>query len=144
MARGSPAGPAQGLIPADAVLLDSTITSLYFKERDTRRAQYLPHLEGKPRAIAFVTVAEMYRWAFLRNWGQARFAELQRLLGSFYLLPYSDAAAVQWAILQAEGQRLSDHDAWIAALALVHDLTIVTDDQAFKRVPGLRVLEILG
>lgn len=43
------------------------------------------------------------------------------------------------ARLEADGIVLSPHDLLIAAHAMALDATLVTDDQAFGRVPGLAV-----
>jgi predicted nucleic acid-binding protein len=36
------------------------------------------------------------------------------------------------------GQHIGQNDYWIAAIALTHDLVLVTNDPDFERVPGLR------
>ena len=41
--------------------------------------------------------------------------------------------------LRRSGQPIPTNDLWIAALAAEHDVTIVTYDQHFKRVDGVRV-----
>ena len=43
--------------------------------------------------------------------------------------------------LRSEGRLLADNDLWIAATALAHDLTLVTRDRHFERVPGLKLHE---
>lgn len=44
------------------------------------------------------------------------------------------------ATLEQAGSPIGRNDTWIAAEALVHDLTLVTDNlREFERVPGLRV-----
>lgn len=48
--------------------------------------------------------------------------------------------AMIWAQLEASGQIIGAHDLWIAATALVHDLTLATrNEREFRRVPGLKV-----
>ncbi len=39
--------------------------------------------------------------------------------------------------LRRAGTPVPDNDLWIAALALEHDLTLITRDQHFERVPQL-------
>ncbi len=60
----------------------------------------------------------------------------------------TDAARVHakvWAELQAKGTLIGAHDAWIAATALQHDLTLSTQNvEEFERVPGLRVEQWTG
>ena len=35
---------------------------------------------------------------------------------------------------------MSDNDTWIAATALRHDLTLISRDKAFDRVPDLKLM----
>ena len=42
--------------------------------------------------------------------------------------------------LRRTGQLISDNDLWIAATAICHDLTLVSRDKAFDRVPNLKLL----
>jgi tRNA(fMet)-specific endonuclease VapC len=42
-----------------------------------------------------------------------------------------------WA--ERQGQAMGANDLWIAAQALALEATVVTDDKAFSRVPGLKV-----
>ena len=60
------------------------------------------------------------------------------------VLPFDQAAAEIYgplrACLEAEGRRLAEPDLRIAAIALLHDLTLVTGNvRHFARVPDLRV-----
>jgi len=40
-------------------------------------------------------------------------------------------------LLKRKGRPIPENDIWIAAVALQHDLTLVTRDRHFKEVPGL-------
>ena len=65
-------------------------------------------------------------------------------LARFQSLPFDDLAArvfgTIWADLEATGQRIGPYDLQIAAIALVHDATLVTHNTGeFNRVTGLRV-----
>lgn len=42
------------------------------------------------------------------------------------------------------GQHVGQNDYWIAALALTHDLVLITNDPDFDRIPGLRKENWLG
>jgi predicted nucleic acid-binding protein len=42
------------------------------------------------------------------------------------------------------GQHIGQNDYWIAAIALTHDLTLITNDPDFDRVPGLQAENWLG
>jgi len=43
--------------------------------------------------------------------------------------------------LRSRGKLIPDNDLWIAATALAHDLTLVTRDGHFERVPGLKLYQ---
>jgi tRNA(fMet)-specific endonuclease VapC len=51
------------------VLLDTNIVSFLFKG-DSRIQLYMPYLQGQQLAISFMTVAELFQWAAVRNWAQ--------------------------------------------------------------------------
>ena len=54
--------------------------------------------------------------------------------------PVLDKAAELYARLRASGQLIEDADLLIAAIALVHDMTLVTNNTAhFSRISGLQV-----
>ena len=42
--------------------------------------------------------------------------------------------------LRSQGQLIPDNDLWIAATSLAHDLTLVTRDRHFRRIPDLKLL----
>lgn len=44
--------------------------------------------------------------------------------------------------LRASGSLIPDNDLWIAATALAHDLAVVSQDEHFRRVPGLRIYQL--
>ncbi len=65
-------------------------------------------------------------------------------LAPYQSLPLDDTAARRYAELraqlEAQGQQLDDLDLMIAAIALVHDLTLVTHNTAhFSRIAGLKL-----
>jgi predicted nucleic acid-binding protein len=59
-------------------------------------------------------------------------------------IPVDRRVAESWAglvaALREAGERLGINDSWIAATALAHGMTVVTQDAGFERVPGLDVL----
>lgn len=66
-----------------------------------------------------------------------------RLFSGFLPLPVSEQIADTYgslkATLRAQGITMADNDLWIAASALVLNATLITTDQAFRRVPTLQV-----
>ena len=130
------------------VLVDTDVVSFLLKG-DTRAQAYRPHLQGKTLAVSFMTVAELYRWAYARNWGERRLAWLETHLQTYVITPYDAALCRQWAMIcverQRAGQPISVQDAWIAAAALRHDCPLVTHNrQDFEGINGLTVISETG
>jgi predicted nucleic acid-binding protein len=65
-------------------------------------------------------------------------------LSRFQTLEVTDSVAIRCASTQRrlgkKGRKLAENDSWIAATAVHHRLCLVSDDSAFRRVPGLRVI----
>lgn len=127
-----------------SVLLDTNIVSYVFKH-DTRALDYAPHLNGQTLAISFMTVAELYQWAAVRNWGQRRVYQLETHLRSYVVIPFDGPVCQVWgnvrAMCQRVGQPISVQDAWIAATALHHQLPLVTHNaDHFQSVEGLTMI----
>ena len=53
------------------LVVDTDVVS-FFAKNDTRFADYAPELDGKELILSFMTLAELYLWQELRNWGAAR------------------------------------------------------------------------
>jgi tRNA(fMet)-specific endonuclease VapC len=49
-----------------SAIVDTDVVSLIFK-RDTRASLYRPHLDGRALTVSFITVAELQRWALVRQ-----------------------------------------------------------------------------
>jgi tRNA(fMet)-specific endonuclease VapC len=64
---------------SDAILLDTDVASYLFKN-SARAKPFRPLLKGKQPALAFVSVAELYKWTLKRHWGPAKVAQLETAL----------------------------------------------------------------
>jgi len=92
-----------------------------------------------------MTVAELYRWALVRHWGERQLARLDALLAIYVIVPYDRELCWQWAMICAERQRLgqpiSVQDAWIAATAVRHGCPLVTHNRGdFAHITDLMVI----
>ena len=75
-----------------------------------------------------------------------RRAKVKTILAAYPSLPFDDACADKYAEvrhdLELRNCVIGPYDLQIAAIALVHDLTLVTGNaDEFKRVPGLRMVD---
>jgi tRNA(fMet)-specific endonuclease VapC len=126
------------------VIVDTDVVSFLMKG-DTRAAVYRPHLEGRIVALSFMTVAELYQWAYVRHWGMRKVARLEEHMRKYVIVPYDGDMCKAWARVCVDRQRLgrpiSVQDAWIAATALRHGCPLVTHNRHdFAGIPGLELI----
>src|SRR5688500_4583593 len=123
------------------ILLDTNIISFGIKD-DSRRLLYEKHVAGNRTFIAFMTVAELYRWALNKRWGQRRIDALGEELKRHVVLPYDDALAWEWARVRSiKGVPIDPSDGWIGATAIRYELPLVTHNRRhFEAIPGVRVI----
>lgn len=126
------------------LLIDTDIASFIFKGSDYVDP-YAPLLSNHELALSFMTVAELFQWAILRQWGDRRFAQLEQSLSNYLVIPTDQPLCWQWAKVRADrkyvGRPISPQDAWIAATALRHDLPLVTQNiKDFCEIPNLRLI----
>jgi predicted nucleic acid-binding protein len=129
------------------VLVDTNVLSFNLKQ-DTRAAEYAPLLTGHRLAISFVTVAELFEWASVRNWGERRRQQLADKLSTYLVIPVDIDLCRVWGAIRAEQQQqgisITIHDAWIAATARQYALPLITHNpKDFSRVQGLDVRSII-
>lgn len=95
------------------VLLDTDVFS-YGIKRDTRAAQFTEFVRGSRVCIAFVTVAETYRWALAHRWGAAKRQALEQSIDRCVVLPYDSDVARCWAQIMVArssvGRPIMAHD----------------------------------
>jgi predicted nucleic acid-binding protein len=126
-------------------LLDTAPLAAYLNNRQGAVALIQQWIRARESATSVLVYAEVLEYVYaLPNLPQRR-AQLRRLLRAVY--PYSLTYAVldryaqiRRALRPPHGPGLiGDIDTLIAATALERDLTVVTIDSDFQRVPNLRV-----
>jgi len=127
-----------------SVLVDTNVVS-YIMREDTRAKFYVPHLKGKLLAISFITVGEMFYGAIKKQWGEQKRNDLEDTLRKFVVIPYDKEVAWCYARVVTERERkgrpIDLHDAWIAACALRHGISIVTHNASdFEDITGLQII----
>ena len=123
-------------------LLDTNICSAHMR-RPAGLAHRFFQYSGR-LWVPTVVLAELYAGAFLLDDPTKILAGINDLLQDLGVLPFDEACAEQFGRLRGELKRrgvgTGPIDLQIAAVALVHDLTLVTNNTAdFQNVPGLRL-----
>lgn len=126
-------------------LLDTNVLIQLLRDRGSPAViQRLCTVDDGDAVTCSVVVAELL-YGVIRSKDPARnLTRLHSVLSGFQSLPFEDAAAAQAAsiraALAASGTPVGPYDLQIAAVALAHDLTLVTHNTGeYARVPGLRL-----
>ncbi len=125
------------------VVVDTDVVSFLLK-RDTRSEIYKPRLQGKLLVLSFMTIAELDRWAIARNWSDARRWKMEEYRRGFVVHPYDRDLCRTWAQVSDDARRagrpIQCADAWIAAVAVLYGLPLVTNNPAdYAGVGSLRL-----
>lgn len=130
------------------VVLDTDVASGVLRRRlpDSMRAR----LVGRSLAVTFVTIGELTAWTALRNWGPRRLRDMSAWRRHVVTLPFDEAVAETWGMLQARAQRRGRprpvNDMWIAACCLVDRLPLATfnvkDLEDFAEYEGLELVRV--
>jgi predicted nucleic acid-binding protein len=99
-------------------------------------------------AVSIVTVGELRLGVLTTADPDSRALRLSTLLyaESLSLLPIDRSVAEAWAHLTQRlremGRELPINDSWIAATAIAHGLPLISRDDDYDGVPGLRVIRV--
>ena len=120
---------------------DTIIYSLKGHEAVSRHLQ--SHLDD-PMKISIITCMELYYGAHKSKKITGNLAKIRTLEQSIEVLPVGRESAETYGMLKAQlekqGSRLDDFDLIIAASALAHNLTLITNNtDHFKRIDGLKL-----
>lgn len=132
-----------GLTTRMSYLIDTDII-IYSLKGDPVVAQAFKNHVHAPKAISVITYGELAYGAQRSARGAANMARVRRVAEIFPVLDVTPGVVETYAdvksTLEADGTPLADLDLLIAATALLHGLTLVTNNlKHFARVPGLRV-----
>jgi len=125
-------------------LLDTNTIIFALKDAQGRSALRIGEASHDDVFICSVVEAELYHGATKYGRPSRREAVLKLFLEPFDSLPFDSACVPHYArirdYLERLGISIGGKDLMIAAIALTHDLTVVTNNgDEFHRVPGLRV-----
>lgn len=130
-----------------SVLLDTDVVSYLFKN-SPRAKPFRSILGDKKPALAFVSVAELFKWTLKRRWSEQRVEQLVGALRRYVVIPYDQDLAWAWARVvtacEDAGRPIAPSDAWVAAAALRHSVPLLTNNvkhfEAAESFCGLQLL----
>lgn len=121
------------------MLVDTNIVSTHFRGDSA----VTPKLQASDTIyLPSIVLGELHFGAHRSPHPARNLERIGRFVAAALLLSVDAATAALYGQLKAElmtaGQIIPDNDLWIAALAKQHDLTLVSRDQHFSHVPGLK------
>lgn len=124
-------------------LVDTNAWIHYLKHAGSAVEARLRRTPAQEVAVCSVVWAELLHGARKYERRDERIARIERTLSPFRSLPFDDSAARRYAevrdTLETGGQVIGPNDLLIAAIALHHNLTLVSNNREFNRVPGLNI-----
>lgn len=128
-----------------AIVVDTDVIS-FFQKRDSRYILYKQYLDGTEKFISFMTWAELRWWPVERNWSDNRRDEFFKSVIESYGIIYADDTLCEiWAQIMSSSRRkgtnVGSADAWIASVALMFDIPLVTNNRKhFEYIERLTLL----
>jgi tRNA(fMet)-specific endonuclease VapC len=126
-------------------LLDTDWTIDYFFDKNDAVARLAPLIDAAQLATSIIVFGEVQEGLLGSPEHTTRTQNYAELLARVPVLGVDERTAMAYASLRRQlrqaGQPMSDNDLWIAATALCHELTLISRDKAFDRVPGLKLLK---
>lgn len=125
------------------VLLDTNVCIEVLRGNE-ELAGHLARRDPSTLKLCSVVKAELSYGACFSAQKAANLRAVEAFCTPFVSLPFDDACAQAYGVLRAElrqrGTQVGSNDLMIAAIALTHDLTLVTHDtREFGHIAGLRL-----
>ncbi len=124
-------------------LLD-TDTIIYSLKGIDAVVRNLSNHQRDPLKISVISLMELYYGAYKSQKTTANLAKVRRIENAFDILSVDFSIAETFGTiksqLESQGTPLDDFDIAIAASALAHNLTLITNNEKhFRRVEGLKL-----
>ena len=127
------------------LVLDTTIL-IDALRRNQAALRKIAEIEAAEETVCTtqVNVLELFKGAYLSARSDEAVQKVRRLLEAFVILcidedTYECFAALS-AQLKSRGKPTNDFDELIAAIAMTNGAAIVTRDEHFQHIPGLRII----
>ena len=127
------------------LVLDTTILIDALRRKNAALCKII-ELEEREETICTtqINALELYKGAYLPTKSSEDVQKVKKLLDAFIVLPINDETYECFAALSAElklrGESINDFDELIAAIAMTNGASIVSNDNHFMRIPGLKVI----
>ncbi len=125
-------------------LLDTNVCINHMRGKDAVLLQRFGQHQLADIALCAIVVAELRYGAELSTDPPKEHGKVDTFVSQFVSLPFDDAAArlfgeIRHALASA-GKQIGPYDTMIAAIALTHDLILVTHNtNEFSRIAGLKL-----
>ena len=124
-------------------LLDTNLCIALLKAKEKKLVEKFRSRDPGEFFLSSVVKGELIYGARNSQRVDENLSVLKRFFPQFESLPFDDRAAEHYgfirAVLKREGTPIGANDLLIAAIALAHDLVVLTRNrEEFQRVPGLR------
>lgn len=126
------------------VLLDTNVCVAYLNGREPALHEKVQSLSEGDAVLCSVVKAELLYGARNSSRIDSNLRKLDAFFALFTSIPFDDVAAARYALIRTElrrsGSPIGPNDLMIGAIALAHELTVVTrNGDEFRRVTGLQV-----
>ena len=130
-------------------LLDTNTCIYFLNERSDPLTRRIKTTHPREIVVCSVVKAELFYGALKSARPVENLRKQQEFLQTFDSLPFDDRAADEYgrirARLEKAGTPIGPNDLLIAAIAIAHDVTVVTHNLGeFKRVEGIKVEDWRG
>ncbi|QDV69657.1 PIN domain-containing protein [Rosistilla carotiformis] len=129
-----------------ALVVDTDVVSLGFRQSDNFVHHYGPALVGSRLIVSFMTIAELAFGALNRQWGPRKCQQLSEYMNRHYVrFDQTEPMCQIWAELcweaKTRGRVLRTADGWVAATAVYLNLPLVTHNaRDFNYLPQLQLI----
>lgn len=127
-------------------LLDTNACIRFLNGRSPAIKTHLATVQPEDIALCSVVKAELFYGALKSSRPDENLQHQARFVSRFVSLPFDDLAAEIYGRIRSDlekiGQPIGPNDLLIAAIALAHDLTLVTHNtRKFSRVNNLQIAD---
>ena len=128
------------------MILDTDILVALLKgKRDANEAMQALQEKGDEVATTIISAYELLKGAYLSSRPQDNLAEVQELLSNINILDLTlqacEEASKIYQELKKTGSLIGEFDVLIAAIARTHEETIISRDEHFTFISGIKVTE---